>query len=213
MSMKEKESFANRLNEAMRIRNFKQVDLVERTGLTKSAISQYVSGIYEPKQKALYLLAKALNVNEAWLMGYDVSMERHIEKYPANILKIEKRKLPLLKEVDNSSLVFAEEKLEFYVEAGTRIDADFCIKVKDDSMINARINNGDIVFIRQRSFINDGEIAAVIINNEAVLKRIYKKKDEIILLTENPAYPPIVYKNHDEIRFLGKVVAFQSEVA
>lgn len=211
--MKEKESFVNRLNEAMRIRNFKQVDLVERTGLTKSAISQYVSGIYEPKQKALYLLAKALNVNEAWLMGYDVPMERHIEKYPSNILKIEKRKLPLLKEVINGSLIFAEEKLEYYAEAGSVLEADFCIKVKDDSMINARINNGDIVFIRQQSFINDGEIAAVIIENEAVLKRIYKKKDEIILLTENPAYPPIVYKNHDEIRFLGKVVAFQSEVA
>ena len=70
-----KELFVNRLRKAMEIRDMKQVDLVERTGLSKSAISQYYSGIYEPKQKALYKIAKALNVNEAWLMGYDAPME------------------------------------------------------------------------------------------------------------------------------------------
>ena len=207
-----KESFTNRLNAAMSMRNLKQVDLVEKTGLGKSAISQYVSGIYEPKQKALYLLAKALDVNEAWLMGYDVSMERAIRKYPDNLLKIEKRKIPLLGEIACGKPIIAEEHFEYYIEAGTNIDADFCLKVKGDSMINARINDGDIVFVKKQPDVDDGEIAAVLINDEATLKRIYKGENEIILMAENPAYAPMVYKNYDEIRILGKAVAFQSDV-
>ena len=78
-SVKMKESFASRLRKAMEIRDMKQADLVEKTGLAKSAISQYYSGIYEPKQKALYKIAKALDVNEAWLMGYDVPMEEILQ--------------------------------------------------------------------------------------------------------------------------------------
>ncbi len=69
-------TFSNRLNEAMQLRDIRAVDLVKETGISKSRISQYVNGIYEAKQTALYLLAKALNVSEAWLMGYDVPMDR-----------------------------------------------------------------------------------------------------------------------------------------
>ena len=209
-----KDSFKNRLNTAMSIRNMKQVDLVEKTGLGKSAISQYCSGVYEPKQRALYKLAKALDVSEAWLMGYDVGMERVIRKYPDNLLKIEKRKIPLLGEIAAGVPIVAEEHFEYYVEAGTNINADFCLRVKGDSMINARINDGDIVFIHQQSDVDDGEIAAVLINDEATLKRVYKKNNEVILIAENPAYSPIIYKGYEvnEVRILGKAVAFQSEV-
>lgn len=69
-------TIANRLKQALEMRNMKQADLVNMTGIGKSSISTYLSGDYEPKQKNLYRLAKALDVNEAWLMGYDVPMER-----------------------------------------------------------------------------------------------------------------------------------------
>ncbi len=69
-------SIAERLKEGMDIRQLKQVDIVERTGINKGALSSYLSGKYEPKQNNIYLLAKALHVNEAWLMGHDVPMER-----------------------------------------------------------------------------------------------------------------------------------------
>lgn len=64
-----------RIKQALNIRNMIQADLVEKTGLTKSAISSYINERYEPKQQAIYLLAKALEVNPAWLMGYEVDME------------------------------------------------------------------------------------------------------------------------------------------
>jgi len=70
------DSFKNRLNQALEIRGMKPIELSKRTGLSKARISQYTNGVYEAKQKALYLIARALNVSEAWLMGYDVPMER-----------------------------------------------------------------------------------------------------------------------------------------
>lgn len=69
-------SVANRLREAMNIRKKKQVDLERETGINRSAISRYLSGEYEPKNKPIYELSKALDVSEQWLMGYDVPMER-----------------------------------------------------------------------------------------------------------------------------------------
>lgn len=71
------DTFANRLNTAMRIRNIKASELSEKTGISKSSLSEYINGKYEAKQDGVYLLAKALNVNEAWLMGLDVPMERN----------------------------------------------------------------------------------------------------------------------------------------
>lgn len=68
--------FHEQLKEAMTLRNVSQSELCLRTGIPKSAMSQYISGAFKPKQERTYLIAKALNVNEAWLMGYDVPMER-----------------------------------------------------------------------------------------------------------------------------------------
>jgi len=209
-----KESFAKRMQEAMDIRNMKQSELVEKTRLGKSAISQYVSGKYEPKQKGIYTIAEALNVSEAWLMGYDVPMERTNTKYPDNILKIEIKKFPLLGTIAAGVPIFADEQYESYIEAGSNIHADFCLKVQGDSMINARICDGDIVFIRQQPIVDDGQIAAVLIDDEATLKRVYCTDHQIVLVAENPNYKPMVYKNHElnSIRILGKAVAFQSVI-
>ena len=75
------DTFANRLNAAMRLRNIKASELSEKTGISKSSLSEYINGKYEAKQDGVYLLAKALNINEAWLMGLDVPMERTDFRY------------------------------------------------------------------------------------------------------------------------------------
>ncbi len=71
----------NRLKKALSIRNLKPVDLVEKTNIPKSAISQYMSGYAKPKQDRIYLIAKALDISEAWLLGYSVPMERNDPTY------------------------------------------------------------------------------------------------------------------------------------
>jgi repressor LexA len=147
-------------------------------------------------------------------MGYDVPMEKSNVKYPDNILKIETKKFPLLGTIAAGNPIYTEEQFESYIEAGANIPADFCLKIQGDSMINARICDGDIVFIKKQSYVDDGQIAAVLINDEATLKRVYKSENEIVLVAENPAYKPMVYKNEElnYIRILGKAIAFQSNV-
>lgn len=75
-----KESFANRLNKAMHLRNIKATELSEKANIPKSAISQYLSGLYEAKQKSIFKLASVLNISEGWLMGLDVPMERSFDR-------------------------------------------------------------------------------------------------------------------------------------
>ncbi len=70
------ELLKNRLKQALSLKNMKPIELSEKTGIPKSAISQYTSGYAKPKQDRIYLICKALNVSEAWLMGYDVPMEK-----------------------------------------------------------------------------------------------------------------------------------------
>ena len=81
------DSFANRLKQAMRLRNIKATDLSAKTGISKSSLSEYINGKYEAKQDGVYLLSKALDVNEAWLMGFNVTITRTPDEARINNLK------------------------------------------------------------------------------------------------------------------------------
>ncbi|MBR1561613.1 MAG: helix-turn-helix domain-containing protein [Ruminococcus sp.] len=216
--------FSKRLKEAMQIRGINQTELCSLTGIPKSAMSQYLSGTFKPKQQRTYLIAKALNVNEAWLMGYDdISMET-IEKPTEplteltakfdNIRPVQLKRFPMLGEIACGEPIWADEDHESHIMADMDIQADFCLRAKGDSMINARIYDGDIVFIKEMPIVENGDIAAVIIDNEATLKRFYydKENNYLQLIAENPLYKPLVYRNEqlDEIRVLGKAVYFMS---
>ncbi|MBE6685747.1 MAG: helix-turn-helix domain-containing protein [Ruminococcaceae bacterium] len=200
-----------------------QTDLCELTDIPKSAMSQYISGSFKPKAHRTHALAKALNVSEAWLMGYDVSMERKDTNkdipYPSNIIpisQVKRKKVPLLGDIACGQPIFADETRTEYVLADEKINADFCLKCHGDSMTGARINDGDIVFVRQQQMVDNGEIAAVIIEDEATLKRVYYYPDQgkLVLSAENPKYAPFVYTGEElnQIRILGKAVAFQSSI-
>lgn len=133
-----------------------------------------------------------------------------------NIMPISKQKIPLIGEIACGEPITANEELESYVVSGTNINADYCLRCKGDSMINARIFDGDIVFIKQQPTVDNGEIAAVIIDCEATLKRVYFYPDEqtLILQPENPNYKPLIFAGTDleQVKILGKAVAFQSDV-
>ena len=133
---------------------------------------------------------------------------------PANVFPIQTKKVPLLGTIAAGVPIYADENFDGYRECTEDVDADFCLKIQGDSMIGARINDGDIVFIRKQPDVDDGEIAAVLIDDEATLKRVYKKKDSLVLQAENPKYAPIVCtaENCDMCRIIGKAIAFQSDI-
>ncbi|MBQ9573536.1 MAG: hypothetical protein IJR22_09200 [Acidaminococcaceae bacterium] len=102
----------------------------------------------------------------------------------------------------------APQHIEYYVTEDEDLDADYGLQVKDDSMIGAGIGDGDIVFIRQQPDVENGEMAAVYVDGEATLKRIYKDGKGISLYSENPKYPPMYFtaETCEKFRIFGKAV-------
>ena len=168
--------------------------------LAKNDLSQYVSGKVEPSQEKLTLLSLALEVNEPWLMGYDVKKERGENKQ-------NKTSIPLIGTIAAGTPILAEQNIERYFDMDTSIHCDFCLRIQGDSMIDAGINNNDIVFIRQQPTLEVGEIGAIQIGEEATLKKFYKTNDSIILQPANSNYLPQIYTSDSEIKILGKLVA------
>lgn len=208
-------STSERLAEAMARKNIKQSELARITGIDKSSISLYVSGKYSPKGDKLYKLSLALGVSPAWLSGFNAPMVENdvFNNLPDNIIPLPQTKtIPLLGTIACGEPILATENIEMYIKVDESIPADFALKCKGDSMINARIFDGDIVYIRQQPDVEDGEIAAVLIGDEATLKKVHKYPNKIVLSACNPMYDDYVYTNEqlNEIRILGKAVAFFS---
>lgn len=192
------DTFSNRLNTAMRIRNIKATELSEKTGIAKSSLSEYINGKYEAKQDGVYLLAKALDVNEAWLMGLDVPMERNIK---TDILGNPVVSLPLLGTVKAGYNYLAQENWIGTVDVEKNLVGDgkdyFALKVKGDSMAPVFVE-GDIVIIKKQNDCENNEFAVVIINgDEGTLKKIKKTDNGIILQPLNPAYGPVMYTKEE----------------
>lgn len=134
---------------------------------------------------------------------------------PENIIPMpEMRKIPLVGTIACGTPILADQNIEEYVSIPKNIAADFALTCKGDSMINARIFDGDVVYIRQQQTVENGEIAAVLIDNEATLKRVQLFDDHIILQPENPMYKPLAFwgEEMNTVQILGKAVAFTSAV-
>ncbi|MBQ8836419.1 MAG: helix-turn-helix domain-containing protein [Clostridia bacterium] len=132
---------------------------------------------------------------------------------PKDMLPIKTKKLPLLGEVACGDPKYADEHYEAYISADEDIQADFCLRAKGDSMINARIFDGDILFVKSQTMVDDGEIAVIRIEDETTVKRVYydKENNVITLVPENPTFKPMRYEGEqlDHIAILGKVVSGQ----
>ena len=185
---------------------------------SRSTIAKIESGERDASQTMIVALAKALGTTPSYLMGWEDENELDdlsilMEKYD-NIRPIKLKRFPLLGEIACGQPIFADEDRESYIMADMDIKADFCLRAKGDSMINARIYDGDVVFIREMPMVDNGDIAAVIIDDEATLKKVYyyPDKGKLVLYPENPDYEPFIYVGEElnTIRILGKAVYFMS---
>lgn len=160
-----------------------------------------------------YIEACDGDVQRAYKLYRAVEKENLETSLPDNILPMPATyTVPLLGTIACGEPILAAENIEDNVEVPENIHADFALRCKGDSMINARIHDGDIVYIRQQPAVNNGEIAAVLIGDEATLKRVYVYEDHVVLQPENPAYEPLVYfgETMSTVRILGKAVGFTS---
>ncbi len=175
----------------------------------------YEKGQREPNSDILIKIADFYNTTVDYVLG-----ATSIKALPSsldidNIIPIPStKKVPLLGTIACGEPILANENIEMYIKVDESIPADFALKCKGDSMINARIFDGDIVYIRQQPDVEDGEIAAVLIGEEATLKKVHKYPNKIVLSACNPMYDDYVYTNEqlNDIRILGKAVAFFSVI-
>lgn len=204
--------FKDRLEEALSLRSMKPSELAKKTGIGEGAISQYRKGAYKASQRNLEKISKALNFSIPWLMGISDDPNRAM---PTNLLPLpEFVRKPRLGEIACGKPILAVEDSGTFDVVPSNVRCDFTLKCKGDSMINARIYNGDIVYIREQSEVENGEIAAVRIGDEATLKRVYYNGKRIILRACNPLFEDLEYEGEalNDIEILGKAVAFTSKI-
>ena len=197
--------------------NITQAELAKRTGYgDRSSIAKIEKGLIDLPQSKIELFAKALGVSSRDLMGYDGTTDNPDIYSYTNIYPVEIQKIPVLGKIACGQPIVINEEHEYYVKAGTKIKVDYALVAQGDSMINARIYDGDLVFLRKDQEIVDGEIYAVAIDDEITLKRVYRDPDQGIvqLVAENPKYRPLIYSEKDgkTLNIIGKAVFFQADV-
>lgn len=193
----------------------KQEDIAKKIGVATSTVQRYEAGtIDKPKLPVLEAIARAIKVAPDWLIGKnDEMIDDSFDNLPDNIIPLPKmKKIPLVGEIACGVPILADENIEEYLACPDGIHADFCLKCKGDSMIGSRIYNGDIVYIRKQEIVENGEIAAVLIDGEATLKKVYITPSKVTLRASNPLYDDIVVDNRNDVHILGLAVAFFSSL-
>ena len=219
-------TIGKRIKELREKHGMSQVDLADRISVSKQTLYKYENGIITniPSDK-IECIAKVLRTSPSYIMGWDSTdasagdgCYENLKEIPRNIVPISTVKVPLIGEIACGEPIEADEEIEYYVEPNTPIHCDFALKAKGDSMegVNLKIHDGDIVFVRKQSTVENGEIAVVIIDNDATLKRVYYYPDDkkLVLQAENSKYAPFVYVGPEleTVHILGKAVAFQSYI-
>lgn len=188
-----------------------QEELALSANTTKQTIHKYETGIISniPASK-IKLIADKLDTTPAYLMGWETESSNFDNIIPLPNMN----KIPLLGSIACGEPILAEENIECDIDIPENIAADFALRCKGDSMIDARILDGDIVYIKQQPTVNNGEIAAVLIGEEATLKKVYLSGDTLTLLACNSTYEPFIYTGADleNIRIIGKAVGFTSKI-
>lgn len=186
--MKPIDTFQNRLQKALKDKNIKPVELHEKTGISESLISKYLSGNAIARQKKLLLLADTLKVSPVWLMGYDVSINENtnIDGLGNPIVMI-----PILGTVKAGYDYLAEENIVGYIKDYSASDPEnyYAVYVHGDSM-EPIMSDGDIAIVHKQNDFESGNTCIVLINgDEATVKKVVMSDDGIDLIAANPYYP------------------------
>lgn len=188
-----------RIAELRRERGMNQEELAELAMLHRVTVAKYETGQVEPGALAIGRIADALGVSADELLC-------RVDKLPPFINMV-KDAVPIVGDIACGKPITAEQNVDGYAELPDGVAADFALRCNGDSM-TPTFQPGDLVLIRQQPEVQQGQIAAVGIDGEATLKRFYKHADGIVLVADNPAYPPQVYPAGTDVRVYGLAVGF-----
>lgn len=194
---------AKNLKRLMENRELSNVELSEIIGVSESTVGKWLLEKSIPRMGAIEKLASYFHINKSDLLE-DRSNAKEIK------LDIQPRKIPILGKIAAGTPILAVENHEDYFDTSEFINADFALEIQGDSMIGSRIYDGDIVFLRKQSYIENGQIGAFLIDGEATLKIFNKQNNTIMLLSSNPSYSPIILSPDRENLILGKLIGVYS---
>jgi len=186
-----------RIAEIRRERGFNQDQLAEMALIHRVTLAKYETGAIEPGAIALSRIADALGVSTDELLC-------RTEKLPP-FIPIIKRSVPIVGEIACGEPITAEQNIEGYADVPDGVTADFALRCKGDSM-TPTFNPGDLVLIRQTPDVQNGQIAAVGVGNDATLKRVYRQENGVVCVSDNPAYAPQIFA--ENVTIYGVAVGF-----
>lgn len=188
-----------------RAKKMSRAELGQKVGLHETTLKKYEDGdIQRVSVEVLQSIAIALDISPSYLIGWEPSGQEDQSD------KMQLKKIPLLGNVACGEPIFAIKDADEYVPLFDDVKADFCVRAKGDSMAGANIYDGDIIFAHSQNMVDNGEIAVVIIGEEATLKRVYyyPQENKLLLASENPKYAPLSYSGREleQVRIIGKAV-------
>ena len=211
--------FSKNLNNLIAENGKTQKEIADAIHVSPQTFNTWCKGIALPRMGKVQALADYFYIKKSDLLEEHDDSPADSLPFPKSVMDkfgfkpVKTIRLPLLDYVACGEPRFMNEDYETYVEADADIKADYCLKAKGDSMIDAHIFPGSILFIRKCDMVDFGDIAVVAIGDEATLKRVYYYREENLLklVPENPMYKPLVYSGAelDRVRILGKVVRVQ----
>lgn len=200
-------------------REMSQDDFADLLGTTKQVVSRYENNQRSPKITTVQEYAEILRVPLFVLLGESDDPELNPGYDPSDILsnvtpQPKANTVALVGRIACGSPIWADQNVEEYIPVPAHCKADFALRCQGDSMTGARIFDGDIVYIRRQPDVDNGEIAAVLVDEEATLKKVYRTPEKLVLRPENPMYSDKVFAGDEmnEVTILGKAVCFVSMV-
>ena len=202
----------DRIRQVRQEQDVTQQELADYIGVSKQAVYKYENNIVTniPTDK-VDAIAKRLKVSPAYLMGWEEQPEPKKPTIPRGFEPMPKmKKIPLIGSIACGEPITAEQNIEKMVDVPENIRCDFSLTCHGDSMVDAGIHDKDVVYIRIQPEVENGEIAAVRIDGEATLKRVYYNPGTLTLMPANPAYAPMIYTGSqlEEVHIEGKAVGW-----
>ena len=213
-------TFAERLKSLRREAGWSQQRLADELKLSKSSVNMYERGEREPGFETMETIADLFNVDMNYLYGRtDIKIADPVTpKHSASPTPIppgfepmpKMKKIPLIGSIACGDPITAEQNIEKMVDVPENIRCDFSLTCHGDSMVGAGIHDKDVVYIRIQPEVENGQIAAVRIGDEATLKRVYLHTDYIELRPENPDYESIIRRREEmnDVHIEGKAVGY-----
>lgn len=201
-----KRIFAQNLTRLLREKSVNQIDLALAMNVAPSSVSGWCSGEKMPRMDKIEWMAKYFGVETSGLLSEQTQIPTASNIFPLPRMT----KIPLVGQIACGTPILAEENIINYIDMPESMKADFALLCKGDSMIGAGINDGDVVYIHKQCTVENGQIAVVVIDEEATLKRFYHNGDMVQLVAENPTFPPMVFVGEEinQLRIAGRAIAY-----